>query len=80
MEHAQKDDVSTTKFPTEKGKYMGIAVDNKQAQQFIIDNMDAVVNSIGKKLKSRPWKLGLLLSLRESYNLCFMVFVGRLLF
>ncbi len=54
---------STTKHPTEKGTYMGISVEkrqgmrgeyltvvyNKQAQQFIIDNMDAVLDSMGKK-------------------------------
>ncbi len=63
LEYATKGDGSTTKYPTEKGKYMGIAVEkrqgmrgeyltvvyNKQAQQFIIDNMDAVVDSIGRK-------------------------------
>ena len=63
LEYAQKGDGSTTKYPTEKGKYMVIAIEkrqsmrgeyltvvyNKQAQQFIIDNMDAVVDSIGKK-------------------------------
>ncbi len=63
LEYAQKGDGSTTKYPTEKGKHMGIAVEkrqgmrgeyltvvyNKQAQQFIIDNMDAVLDSRGKK-------------------------------
>ena len=63
LEYATKSDGSTTKYPTEKGKYMGIAIEkrqgmrgeyltvvyNKQAQQFIIDNMDAVLDSIGKK-------------------------------
>ena len=63
LEYAQKGDGSATKYPTEKGKHMGIAIEkrqsmrgeyltvvyNKQAQQFIIDNMDAVVDSIGKK-------------------------------
>lgn len=63
LEHAQRGDGSTTEYPTEKGKYMGIAVEkrqgmrgeyltvvyNKQAQQFIVDNMDAVLDSIRKK-------------------------------
>lgn len=63
LEYASKSDGSTTKHPTEAGKQMGIVVEkrqgtygeyltvvyNKQAQQFIVDNMDAVADSIRKK-------------------------------
>lgn len=63
LEYATKSDGSTTKYPTEKGKHMGIAVErrqgmrgeyltvvyNKQAQQFIVDNMDAVLDSMKKR-------------------------------
>lgn len=63
LEYAAKSDGSTTKYPTEAGKQMGIVVEkrqgtygeyltvvyNKQAQQFIIDNMDAVLDSMKKK-------------------------------
>ncbi len=63
LEYATKGDGATAKYPTEKGKYIGIAVErrqgmrgeyltvvyNTQAQQFIVDNMDAVVDSIIKK-------------------------------
>lgn len=63
LEYATKSDGTTTKYPTEAGKRLGIAVEkrqsmrgdymvvvySKQAQQFIIDNMDAVLDSIVKK-------------------------------
>ena len=63
LEYATKSDGSTTKHPTDKGKYIGITVEKRQgmrgeyltvvynrvAQQFIIDNMDAVLDSMGKK-------------------------------
>lgn len=63
LEYATKSDGSTTRYPTEAGKRVGIAVEkrqgtrgeyltvvyNKQAQQFIVDNMDAVLDSMSKK-------------------------------
>lgn len=63
LAYATKGDGSTTKHPTEAGRRLGIALEkrqgrygeylnvvyNKQAQQFIIDNMDAVVDSMNKK-------------------------------
>ncbi|MBQ8540523.1 MAG: hypothetical protein IJ435_03505 [Clostridia bacterium] len=63
LEYATKGDGSMTKHPTEAGKRMGIGVEkrqgmrgeyltvvyNKQAQHFIVDNMDAVLDSVNKK-------------------------------
>lgn len=62
LEYGARGDGSTTKLPTAAGGRLGITVEkrqsmrgeymvvvyNRQAQQFIIDNMDAVADSIKK--------------------------------
>ena len=62
LEYGARGDGSTTKLPTAAGNRLGITVEkrqsmrgeymvvvyNKQAQQFIIDNMDAVLDSMKK--------------------------------
>ncbi len=62
LEYAAKSDGTTTKYPTEQGKSLGITIEKRQgmrgeykvvvydraAQEFIIDNMEAVVESIQK--------------------------------
>ncbi len=63
LEYTTKSDGTTTKYPTEQGKSLGITVEKRQgmrgeymvvvydrtAQAFIIDNMDAVTESIRKR-------------------------------
>ncbi len=67
LEYTTKSDGTTTKYPTEQGKSLGLTIEKRQsmrgeymvvvydrtAQAFIIDNMDAVVESTHKIDKSK---------------------------